>query len=409
MRRDWWRLLAQLPGMAAVEALWQARLGEDYQRYRRFIHGGGEIARRWPRLQPGDRRPGLPIRELPDGSLVAVDAESGERINLTRQEAAVLVVDPGSLAAALARGLSLEPNYRQGAGHPQAIALGAYALDDGHRVPAYIVIAGDRAVAEAAIMAACQDANGPCVVLATGLAAPSGDFRVAAERRHQRVVLVDDLIDVDRDGRLVADGGPEAIFGPLRTVLGVAPAGSSGYRLAIRDGQLLLAWDHVEKSIDRVTVGMRYLHELVRRRDTAIPVEVLVGKLNGVNPDNLRGSKGVKTDRQGRADLRKRIKDLDAEMQRDVQAGTLDRLDQLQENQRILQEQLDADEGLGGADVQVSDLDRHRVAVTQAIDRAIVRIGQTLPEMAAHLRLFVNTGIKPCYRPTEAERRAWET
>jgi hypothetical protein len=409
MRRDWWRMLAQLPGLAAVEALWRARLGEDYERYQGFIHPSGERAHRWPRLRPGDRRPGLPIREMPDGSLVAGDAESGERLPLSHKEAAVQTVDPGSLAAALARGLSLEANYRRGAGHPQVIALGTYALDDGHRIPTYLVIAGDRAVAETAITAACQDAGGACVVLTTGLAAPSGDFRIAGERRNQRVVLVDDLIGPDREGRLVADGGPEAIFGPLRTALGIAPAGSSGYRFAIHDGQLTLTWDHVEKTIDRVTIGMRYLHELVRQRDTAIPVEVLVGKLNGVNPDNLRGSKGVKTDRQGRADLRKRIKGLDVEMKQAVKAGDMDRFDRLQENQRILQDRLDADEGLGGADVQASDLDRQRIAVKQAIDRAIVGIGKVLPAMAAHFQLFVQTSKAPCYRPSEAERRSWET
>jgi hypothetical protein len=154
---------------------------------------------------------------------------------------------------------------------------------------------------------------------------------------------------------------------------------------------------------------MRYLYELILQEGKGIPVEELIGRRHGIAPANLRGSKGPKIDPVEQRDLHAEFKRLQEEMNHALAAQDMDRFDDLQRQQEAVQAELNAGESLGGKPVLVSDLDRHRVAVKQAIDRAIVQIGQLLPDMAEHFRLYVETGLKPCYRPTEAERRAWET
>ncbi len=406
----WWAALGSARWQGSTRAAWREALGDEEALVERFLVARGTVAmvtRRTPdRLL---RRYRVVIHAREDIVGMVDDDGDDERVRLTRDDIVCWEVDWSAVHRSLVAGLDLEAGITPIGDIAGAWTLGRCRLSDERTVPVQLMV-GDARYGErqAAVFQLISQATEPCIILvATSDVVPSTTWAVARARSCSIVPLT--RLGIDAGRRLVAPAGIDSVVGDLRLLIGTPAIARTGYRFLLQDGDTLLAWAGDERSITGQTKGMGYLHALLAREGTPIPVEGLVGAVNGVDPAALRGSRGVKADRQSRQALRQHIDQLDAQMREAASAGNDGVFDQLQATQQRLQAHLDADEGFAGRDQVLSDLDGHRISVKQAIDRAVAQIGQRLPAMAQHLRQFIQTGLKPSYRPPESERRAWET
>lgn len=121
------------------------------------------------------------------------------------------------------------------------------------------------------------------------------------------------------------------------------------------------------------------------------------------------GDAGAVLDRQAKADYRRRLEELRAEL--DEARGFNDggRVARAQHEIDFLTQQLTGAVGLGGRDRKASSpAERARVNVTRSIARAIEKIAESHPELARHLRQTIRTGTFCTYVPDAALRHPWE-
>jgi hypothetical protein len=136
----------------------------------------------------------------------------------------------------------------------------------------------------------------------------------------------------------------------------------------------------------------------------------------GVLPDRAR-SDGLRAqtpsdlgpilDATARAAYRRRIGDLQQEIEEATDWGDMERAARAKHELQFLTEQLAAAVGLHGRDrVGTSTPERARTSVTKAIHRAIAKIGESDPSLLRHLENAVRTGAFCSYRP-EDTRVTW--
>jgi hypothetical protein len=157
--------------------------------------------------------------------------------------------------------------------------------------------------------------------------------------------------------------------------------------------------------------GLRYLAELIAVAGVERHVLDLVDRIEGVEPGGVDrrsiGHAGEVIDGQARANYRRRIEALRAEIDDAFEVGRLDRAEALQGELDQLVGQLAQAFGLGGRDREVaSTAERARLNVTRALRAAITRIAETLPDAGAALDRGVRTGLYCVYRPA-AEDISW--
>lgn len=116
---------------------------------------------------------------------------------------------------------------------------------------------------------------------------------------------------------------------------------------------------------------------------------------------------GAVIDAQAREAYRRRLADLEADIDNATTAGDLSRVDRAQHERDALVEQLTAAYGLGGRVRRTNDpVERARSTVTKQIRTAIARIETVHPSLAAHLRHTIKTGRYCSY--TSEHPVTWE-
>ncbi|HJQ48394.1 MAG TPA: AAA family ATPase [Amycolatopsis sp.] len=157
------------------------------------------------------------------------------------------------------------------------------------------------------------------------------------------------------------------------------------------------------------SVGLAYLAALVRNPGQDIAAEQLVALLaapGGAGPapgDDLHtgGASDVVLDATARAAYRRRLRELDEEIDEAASWHDPDRKAGLEVERDFLIRELAAATGLGGRPRRLgSDAERARVNVTRAIRTAIRRIANQAPELGATLDASVRTGTHCRYDPS---------
>jgi hypothetical protein len=165
--------------------------------------------------------------------------------------------------------------------------------------------------------------------------------------------------------------------------------------------------------------GMALLSHLLRHPGEELHVQALdalVPSAGGgnertsVNPDTLPadgmsfglGDAGPVLDDRARADYRRRLAELQGELEDAERCNDPGRAVAARTEIEQLGDELRAATGLGGrARRASSDAERMRIAVTRRIRAAIEQLGKLHPGLGDHLERSVRTGFTCCYSPVE--------
>ena len=149
--------------------------------------------------------------------------------------------------------------------------------------------------------------------------------------------------------------------------------------------------------------GMRDLHILLSHAGVDVPVEALIDPARGevlLATNRMRSASVL--DPQAKAEYRRRLGTLEAEIEARLAAHQEERALQLESERDGLIAELRRATGLGGRSRTFSDgAERARKTVSARIRDTLRHLQQRHPELATHLRESVSTGSTCRYRPSE--------
>ncbi|MFC4011973.1 ATP-binding protein [Nonomuraea purpurea] len=153
--------------------------------------------------------------------------------------------------------------------------------------------------------------------------------------------------------------------------------------------------------------GLRDLHTLLSRPGDDVPAVALLDPEGGhvVVAARRMGGDDV-LDEEAKSRYRRRLSQLDEEIDRAVEVGDDRRAAEFDRERAALLEELRSSSGLGGRTRRLGDeAERARKTVTARIRDVLRKLDDAHPELAAHLRASVSTGSTCRYRPDE--ETAW--
>jgi len=159
-----------------------------------------------------------------------------------------------------------------------------------------------------------------------------------------------------------------------------------------------LTFDGVEVRVPD-TKGLRDLHSLLANPGVEIPATSLATDVFVSNdgPPVL--------DAEAKSAYRRRLDELDDELDRAARRGDADRGAALEQERAALLDELRRASGLGGRDRSISsERERLRKTVTARIRDTLRRLDERHPSLAAHLRASVRTGTVCAYAPDPSVR-----
>lgn len=120
------------------------------------------------------------------------------------------------------------------------------------------------------------------------------------------------------------------------------------------------------------------------------------------------GDAGPLIDLQARTAYRRRLADIDEDIEEARMRGDQEREAQAENERDFLLRELSRAVGLGGRDrYAASSSERARASVTRSIRRALARISEHHPELGAHLERTVQTGTYCVYLPDSGTPGRW--
>ena len=217
-----------------------------------------------------------------------------------------------------------------------------------------------------------------------------------AARRH-----LDDALDAIATHGL---HGLEARAQALRAGLDAAPLTESTFAREGDGWALTFAGKTVRV---RDVKGLGDIASLLAVPGRDVHVSELVAASEGSDPDAvavvLNRPAEDRIDAQARDAYRKRIAELEEELDDATRAADLVRAERAKDDLDALTQELTSSYGLGGRPRRVgTDVERARKAVGWRIREAIRRIGVLHPELADHLRASLQLGTFCAYRPASA-------
>jgi hypothetical protein len=149
--------------------------------------------------------------------------------------------------------------------------------------------------------------------------------------------------------------------------------------------------------------GLRDLHYLLSQPGTEIPAVQLLDPQGGAVVVAARRMGGDPVlDEEAKTQYKRRLTQLDEEIDRAVQLGDDRRAAAAERERAALLAELRAAAGLAGRARRLGDeAERARKTVTARIRDTLRKLDQSHPALASHLRATVSTGITCCYQPTE--------
>ena len=152
--------------------------------------------------------------------------------------------------------------------------------------------------------------------------------------------------------------------------------------------------------------GLWHLRELVSRPREFVPALALIGASS--EEPIPRGDTGPLLDREALRQYRRRLAELDDELDDAVVHGDANRQAKRSAERDALIAELKRATGLGGRPRRSgSPAEKARLNVTRTIRHAITDLSTKVPELAAHLDESIVTGVSCCYEPLT--NIAWTT
>jgi tetratricopeptide (TPR) repeat protein len=165
--------------------------------------------------------------------------------------------------------------------------------------------------------------------------------------------------------------------------------------------------------------GLRYLARLLGEPGRELhALDLVAGERPGVRPvrtpepglaSSSPGDVGETLDAQAKAEYRRRLEELEDELDEAQAFGDPERLARAQEERDFLVRELAGAIGLGGRDRRMgSAAERARVSVTRAIRSALARIDEHSPALGDHLERTIHTGTFCSYAPDPRAPADWK-
>jgi hypothetical protein len=169
----------------------------------------------------------------------------------------------------------------------------------------------------------------------------------------------------------------------------------------------------------RDSKGMRHLALLLERPGDELGALELVAAAEGHAPAAATadpelstggtGDAGAALDAQAKAEYRRRLAELQEDLQEAERFNDPERAARAQEELDFLARELAAAVGLGGRDRKTgAAVERARVNVTRSIKTAVDRVAEHDEHLGAHLRASVRTGTFCSYAPPAVDRVQWD-
>jgi hypothetical protein len=193
---------------------------------------------------------------------------------------------------------------------------------------------------------------------------------------------------------LARDRGLGPIIERLQALIPTAPTRAANVFRRDRDVWTLV-FDGVEALLPDAK-GLRDLHTLLANPQVEVPATSLAtdAYVSADTPPLL--------DARAKAVYRRRLDDLDRELDRAATRGDAERAETLEKERQALLDELRRAVGLGGRDRGInSDRERLRKTVTARIRDSLRRLDDRHPALGAHLRASVHTGAVCVYAPAE--------
>ena len=167
------------------------------------------------------------------------------------------------------------------------------------------------------------------------------------------------------------------------------------------------------------SVGLVYIHHLIQHPGYEFPVLILVQQTRGaaavgrtttaaeakdadLSLDDFSGT-GPSLDNEALQDYRKRIEDLEDDIEEAERNNNPEAAANAREEQQLLESQITAAVGLGGHPRPVgSPAENARKSVLEAIRRALKNIRTMDSHLGNHLTNSINTGVRVSYSPESA-------
>ncbi len=194
--------------------------------------------------------------------------------------------------------------------------------------------------------------------------------------------------------RLAALGQPP----PKPVSAPIAPTRRRSHDAALtREGEYWTVQFESRTTRLRHTKGLRYLAELLIRPGRELHAIDLVA---GGPGSRDQGDAGAALDPDARRAYRRRIADLDEEIEEARRFGDLERAASRESERDFVQRELSASLGLAGRDrIAASHAERARLNVTRALRTTIQRIEAADPALGRHLDATIRTGTFCSYTP----------
>ena len=147
--------------------------------------------------------------------------------------------------------------------------------------------------------------------------------------------------------------------------------------------------------------GLRDLHTLLGQPGTDVPVLVLLDPGRPTPQVARRFGADAILDERAKARYRRRLAELDGEIDRALDRHGDDRAAELDQERQALIDELRRATGLAGRSRRLGDEgERARKTVTARIRDSLRRLDQRHPELARYLRATISTGFTCRYQPT---------
>ena len=224
--------------------------------------------------------------------------------------------------------------------------------------------------------------------------------------------------DASEHGRIAGEIADELRMGPV-LVIGdydlqpiEAPAPAPEPVPTQREGTLRpsgngweIAFGEEAKHVGNLA-GMQFLHLLLESPGTDWHVLDIYGATSGTTV--IEGSSGAVLDDTARRQYQDRYRELSLQLEEAELRSDIGRVEQMQNELDVLEQELLTAFGLGGRSRQLDDpSERARVNVRRSISRAIDAIAKSDAAMADHLRHRVSTGRFCRYAPDTTDPVSW--
>jgi hypothetical protein len=187
-------------------------------------------------------------------------------------------------------------------------------------------------------------------------------------------------------------------------------AGHAGRASLRREGQFWTVVHGARVLRLRDAKGFYYLERLLREPGREFHVLDLVQSVDEGGPPHRRAARLPRLDARAKADYRRRLEALRAELAEAAAFNDAPRATRLREEIDLLAAELAGAIGLGGVDRDAStDAERARAAVTKAIRLAIRSVSDADPPLGSILAKAIVTGTFCRYEPLTEIPLAWES